>query len=318
MRTKVFDLSREGRTTGAEGDVLLMATLLGEAERLALHVGIDRAPSTLRSLRVVIRHVGHFLLATKGRTDIAMHELKPDFIEQFANYLRLECRLAPTTVWAYTVPLKRVVAHAHQDGLIAANPFARFHLTPHCKHRVFLTVNELQLLQRLSLAEPELAFVRDMFLFASFTGLSFIDLFHLKRSQVVRLHGRTWIVSHRQKTHTPFQVCLLHTPLRILEQWRSASLQPDDRLFPLYGYKRMSRKLRKVVRLSGIGKQVTWHTARHTFATLALNHGMPIESVSRSLGHTKISTTQIYARLSLEKLGQDFDALGQNLSFNEK
>lgn len=302
---------------GVNEPLLLMDSLDEELNRLQLRVGVDRAASTLRTLKVVQKHLSNFLLSSIGQEDIAMSSLSLLFIEQFCNYLSNTVKLSSTSIWAYITPLKRLLRRAHQEGRIPSDPFASFHITPHVKRRVFLTLPELQKMQQLPLDDKELRFVRDMFLFASFTGLSFIDLQQLKHDECSSFHGEEWILSHRQKTHTSFQVRLLPVPLRILHLWASVPETPEVTVFPLYGYKRMSRKLKHIVKLCGIEKRVTWHSARHTFATLALNNGMPIESVSRVLGHTKISTTQIYAQLSLDKLGRDFEALDRNLRGHE-
>ena len=247
-----------------------------------------------------------------------MSELTPSFIARFSNYLNNEVNLSATTIWAYTMPLKHLLKRAHQEGRIPRDPFASFHITTHVKSRTFLTADELKQMMNLTIENRELRFVRDMFLFASFTGLSFIDLQLLRHDELVSLHNELWIISHRQKTHTSFQVRLLPIPQSILNRWSITPENPNDTVFPLYGYKRMSRKLKRITTLAGLEKHVTWHTARHTFATLALNNGMPIESVSRVLGHTKISTTQIYAQLSLDKLGRDFEALDRNLRCYEE
>lgn len=300
------------------GQLFLVSSLDEDLERLRLRVGVDRAPSTLRTLKVVRKHVSHFVLQAIGQEDILLSELTPSFIAHFCNYLKTIAKLSATTIWAYTMPLKHLLRRAHQEGRIPRDPFASFHITPHVKSRTFLTADELNQMMNLSLENTELRFVRDMFLFASFTGLSFIDLQLLRHDELASLHNETWIISRRQKTHTSFQVRLLPIPLTILNRWGLTPEHPEDTVFPLYCYKRMSRKLKRIAVLSGIEKHITWHTARHTFATLALNNGMPIESVSRVLGHTKISTTQIYAQLSLDKLSRDFEALDRNLKCRQE
>lgn len=296
----------------------LLASLDDEIRRLRLRIGVDRAPSTLRTLLVIRKRLGCYICLTTGKEDVMLSALTPAFIENFSNYLFQEAHLSSTTIKAYTAPLKYLVRRAHQEGVIVSNPFAQFHIASGMKSRVFLTAAELQQLMDLTLDSSELCFVRDMFLFASFTGLSFIDLQLLRREEIVYINGDAWIISRRQKTRTSFQVRLFELPLRIMAQWGAAHAEPDALLFSLYGYRRMSRKLSVVIQRCGLTKHVTWHSARHTFATLALNNGMPIESVSRALGHTKISTTQIYAKLSLEKLGLDFETFNQNLHFNCK
>lgn len=268
-------------------------------------VGVDRSLGSLRILRVVRKHLSDFLRLRYGRSDIQLKELTAGFIRAFSLYLQGDLHLSSASVWCYVSPLKRLVGHAHEDGLIRSNPFARFHVVPKVKERSFLTPEELQRFSLAQMPNRDYAFVRDLFVFSCWTGLSFIDIAHLGSEELVEVDGRWWIIGHRQKTHTLYQTKLLEVPLRILERYR----QPAGPLFPVFGYKRTSRMLQRVLEICGIEKPITFHCGRHTFATMALFAGMPIESVARVLGHTKISTTQIYAKITLKKLANDFQAL---------
>ena len=164
---------------------------------------------------------------------------------------------------------------AHFNGLIPRNPFAQFHISPNVKEREFLTEDELKAVMTHEFADPKLAYIRDLFVFASFTALSFVDIKELTNDNIVEVNGEKWILSKRHKTKVPFQ--------------------ENDLVFPNLNYWSICKPLKKMIRECGVNKDISFHCSRHGFATLALCKGMPIESVSRILGHTNIETTQIYA-----------------------
>ena len=157
--------------------------------------------------------------------------------------------------------------------------------------------------------KPALSFARDIFIFAAFTGLAFIDIKELKPSDVVTINGGTWIVSRRHKTQIPFQVKLLNIPLEILNRYH----YEGQTIFPPMEYRTMAKRIHRVMDECGFRKHITMHCARHSFAILALNNGVPIESVSRILGHTNITTTQIYAKITMQKLDHDLTVFEKSL-----
>ena len=212
--------------------------------------------------------------------------------------------------------LKGVVMRAHFNGLIPRNPFAQFHISPNVKEREYLTEDELKALMAHEFGDAKLSYIRDIFVFASFTALSFVDIKELTYDNIVEVNGEKWILSKRHKTKVPFQVKLLDIPLQIIERYRP--LQEDNLVFPNLNYWSICKPLKKVMKECGITKDISFHCARHGFATLALSMGMPIESVSRVLGHTNIVTTQIYAKITTQKLDNDLTMLGNRLnqSFN--
>ena len=126
------------------------------------------------------------------------------------------------------------------------------------------------------------------------------------------MNGEKWILSKRHKTKVPFQVKLLDIPLQIIERYRL--MQKDNRIFPGLNYWSVCKPLKRMIKECGITKNISFHCARHGFATLALCKGMPIESVSRVLGHTNIVTTQIYAKITTQKLDNDLTMFGDKLS----
>lgn len=245
-----------------------------------------------------------------------MPELTPDFIKEFAAYLSTEAGLRNGSIWANCMWLKGVVMKAHYNGLIPRNPFAQFRISPNVKEREYLTEDELKSVMTHEFADSKLAYIRDIFVFASFTALSFVDIQELTNDNIVEVNGEKWILSRRHKTKVPFQVKLLEIPLQIIERYRP--MQKDNLIFPNLNYWSICKPLKRMIKECGITKDISFHCSRHGFATLALSKGMPIESVSRVLGHTNIVTTQLYAKITVQKLDNDLTMLGNKLnqSFN--
>ena len=275
-------------------------------------VGKDRVASTLWAMERSRKDVAEFIQSHYRRTDMSMLELKPDFIKDFSAYLSTDRGLASGTIWQRCMWLKGVVLRAHYNGKIPRNPFAQFHISPNCKEREFLTEDELIAVVTHEFEDINLAFVRDIFVFVCFTALSFIDVKNLTTDNIVDINGDKWIIGHRHKTGIPYQVKLMDVPLQIINHYKH--LQEDKLVFGKMNYWSMCKKLKKVMEACGIEKSISFHCGRHSFATLALSKGMPIESVSRVLGHTNIVTTQIYARITTQKLDNDLTMLGNKLN----
>ena len=271
-------------------------------------VGKDRAASTLWAMERSRKDVADFIQSHYRRTDMSMLELTPEFIKDFAAYLSTDRGLANGTIWQRCMWLKGVVLRAHYNGKIPRNPFAQFHISPNCKEREFLTEEELKAVATHEFEDDNLAFVRDIFVFVCFTALSFIDVKNLTTDNIVDINGDKWIISKRHKTNIPFQVKLMDVPLQIIDRYKH--LREDKLVFGKMNYWSMCKKLKTVMTACGIEKAISYHCGRHSFATLALSKGMPIESVSRVLGHTNIVTTQIYARITSQKLDNDLTMLG--------
>ncbi|MFR8687586.1 MAG: site-specific integrase, partial [Bacteroides fragilis] len=220
------------------------------------------------------------------------------------------------SIWANCMWLKGVVMKAHYNGLIPRNPFAQFHISPNVKEREYLTEDELKAVMTHEFADSKLASIRDIFVFASFTALSFVDIQELTYDDIVEVNGEKWILSKRHKTKVPFQVKLLDIPLQIIERYK---LQQENNLvFPNLNYWSVCKPLKKMIKECGITNSISFHCSRHGFATLALSKGMPIESVSRVWGHTNIVTIQLYAKITIQKIDDDLTRFGNKLnqSFN--
>ena len=296
---------------GSEYETLLSA-FDKDIANLKKRVGKDRVASTFWAMQRSRNDVEEFIKSHYRRTDISMLELTPEFIKEFSVYLSNDRGLASGTIWQRCMWLKGVVLRAHYNGKIPRNPFAQFHISPNCKEREYLTEEELKTVITHEFEDKDLSFVRDIFVFVCLTALSFVDVKELTTDDIVEVNGDKWIVSKRHKTGIPFQMKLMDVPLQIIDRYRH--LQEDKLVFGKMNYWSMCKKLKKVIAACGIEKQISYHCGRHSYATMALSNGMPIESVSRVLGHTNIVTTQIYAKLTTEKLNRDLTMFGDRLN----
>ena len=180
--------------------------------------------------------------------------------------------------------------------------------------RGFLTNEEIQLMYRKEFVSERLEQIRDLFIFSCYTGLSFIDVAQLSEDNLKLWgDGHWWLNCHRQKTKVPFNIMLLDIPLQIIEKYKPK--RRNGLLFHVPTNQKCNEYLKEIAALCGINKNLTFHMARHTFATtITLGNGVPIETVSKMLGHTNIKTTQIYARITDQKVGSDMEVLAAKIN----
>ena len=288
----------------------LLSVYEEDLRSLESRIGKDRSASTWKAMLQGKTYVEKCLKEHFNMEDIAMKELTPQFIHDFSVYLSVERGLRGGTVWLACQQLKGVVTRAYQRGVLTWNPFAGFRLAKNIRPRKYLTEGELKLLMDHEFEDKALTFTRDVFVFSAFTGLAFIDLKELKYENIVDINGSKWIVSQRHKTNIPFQVKLLEVPYQVIIRYQ----HQGEYVFEQMEYATMAKRIHRVMEEVGIRKRISFHCARHTFAVLALNKGMPIESLSRLLGHTNIITTQIYAKITMHKLEEDMNRLAEKLN----
>jgi integrase len=288
----------------------LLSVYEEDLRSLESRIGKDRSASTWKAMLQGKTYVEKCLKEHFNMEDIAMKELTPQFIHDFSVYLSVERGLRGGTVWLACQQLKGVVTRAYQRGVLTWNPFAGFRLAKNIRPREYLTEGELKLLMDHEFEDKALTFTRDVFVFSAFTGLAFIDLKELKYENIVDINGSKWIVSQRHKTNIPFQVKLLEVPYQVIIRYQ----HQGEYVFEQMEYASMAKRIHRVMEEVGIRKRISFHCARHTFAVLALNKGMPIESLSRLLGHTNITTTQIYAKITMHKLEEDMNRLAEKLN----
>ena len=291
---------------GTEYETLLRAFDKHNAD-FAKRVGKDRTKETLYKHTISRTHVADFIKYYYKRNDIGMNELTGDFLDQFCIYLRNEVGVQQSTIRLYCTPLRSIVTHAHKNGLIPRDPFANCYVSGGNKEREFLTEEEVQTLMSHRFDDPAMTVVRDLFVFGCLTGISFIDIKNLTTDNLVTINGSLWISSVRQKTKIPFRVKLMESACKIIDRYEP--FRRGNRLFNFYRNGWTNVLLKQIAAECGINKNLTFHMSRHSYAVMAISNGMPIESVSKVLGHTKITTTQHYAKITTEKLDKDFSML---------
>ena len=317
-------LKRTGKVTAIEvknafqGIATAQKTLLvlfGEMmEDFKGRIGIDRAQSTYKQYEVLYKQLKQFLREEYHVGDIPLTELDLPFIEALNFFFRVKRRMKPRTVKARIVLLNRVIHLALHRRIITRSPFDGFELEKTVLKNKSLTNDELDLLMQTPLKSGTQRFIRDMFLFSTFTGLAYADLHKLSWKDIITEDdGSLWISANRQKSHTEFNVKLLNIPIQIMEYYKG--LAPDGKVFPPMSLGQINVGLKRIARNCGINRALSFHQARYTFASqICLSQGVPIESVSRMLGHKHIETTQRYARLNNEKIGNDMQQLSARLA----
>jgi len=199
------------------------------------------------------------------------------------------------------------------------DPFKNYKLRFVKNERDYLTERELDLLESTSFLPIGLKRVKDIFLFSCYTGLSYIDIKELNPDQILTgIDGNTWIHTKRAKTNELLRIPLLPKAKEILDKYEN-EIQLTGNPLPVYSNQKTNKILKEIAKACGIHKNITFHVARHTFATtVTLSNGVPIETVSKLLGHTKLTTTQIYARVLQKKVGEDMQNLMDILDAKKK
>jgi len=276
-------------------------------------VGHSRAQGTFTRYRTVCNHIREFLPHTYRREDIPLKELNLTFINDFEYFLRTEKKCRTNTVWGYMIVLKHIVSIARNNGRLPFNPFAGYINSPESVDRGYLTQTEIQTLMDAPMKNATHELVRDLFVFSVFTGLAYSDVKNLTVDRLQTFFdGNLWIITRRKKTNTESNIRLLDVPKRIIEKYKG--LARDGHVFPVPSNGSCNKILKDIGRQCGFKVRLTYHVARHTNATtVLLSHGVPIETVSRLLGHTNIKTTQIYAKITAQKISQDMETLSHKL-----
>jgi len=235
------------------------------------------------------------------------------FIEKFDSYLRVELGFTAHTISAYTIILRKMVRLAISQGILRKNPFASFIPEQPPRKRRHMTQEELDKFMCTPIASKALCHTRDMFVFSTFTGLAYADLCNLSLQHIYKeRNGSMWIRINRQKSGVECNIQLLDIPMQIIEKYKSE--RKEDKIFNTRCLTRVEVNLKKIAKLCGIEKQITYHMSRYNFATLiTLSQGVPLETVSRMMGHKCFRTTQIYASLTRQKINEDMKRLSERI-----
>lgn len=296
----------------------LLGTFRKHNEDVQKLVGISKSAATYAKYDRCMRRLEEFMQAKYRIKDIALKEISHVFITDFETYLRTESGCNENTTAKFMQTFRMIIIMAKNNGWIFADPFINYKIRLKRVDRGYLTEPEIKKILKKQFTCKRLEQVRDIFIFACFTGLAYIDVRNLTKENIqTSFDGKLWIMTARQKTDTAVTVPLLKVPQAILQKYEGT--QPDGRLLPVLSNQKLNSYLKEIADLCGITKNITFHMARHTFATtMTLAKGVPIETVSKMLGHTNIITTQIYARITNDKIGRDMQALAGQLGEIEK
>jgi site-specific recombinase XerD len=268
-------------------------------------VGVNREKSTAQQYEISLNHLIRFLRKKYNISDVPFTKLDLSFIDAYDFYLRVELQLKPNTILGIVRHVRKMIKLAIAEGIIYRDPFEGYEPERPKAEQKYLTREELDRLMKTQLDHPSRYLTRDMFLFSVFTGLAYRDVCNLTPKHIIRADdGVLWIRTTRQKTGTPCDIPLLEIPKQIIEKYKGVA--KDGKLLPMLSCGRLNKNLKVIAKLCNIDRKLIYHAGRHTYATeVCLSQGVPIESVSRMLGHRDLRSTQIYAKITEHKIAED-------------
>jgi len=230
-------------------------------------VGISKSTTTYQKYERTRKHLEKFLLLKYQLRDISLKEIKPLFIWDYEVYLMTTGKCQTNTTAKFMQYFKRIILIARNNGLIAIDPFANYKINLTKVDRGYLTQENVEKILKKEFAIKRLELVRDIFIFSCFTGLAYVDVKNLTEKNVrTSFDGNLWIMTKRQKTKVESNILLLDVPKMILHKYKGVS--PNDKLLPILSNQKMNAYPKEVGDLCEVDKELTFHLARHTFATL--------------------------------------------------
>lgn len=290
-------------------------TLLGvidyQINNLKARTNHDIAPSTVKKYQTMRRKVVDFLAQEMNKQDIRLHEVSYQLIFELDTFMRVKQKLHNNGVAKNIQQLKRVIRIAILNEWLDKDPFAKYQCKIIEPKRVHLTTEELQRLEALPLPNERLDKVRDVFVFSCYTGLAYADVAKLNKLHIQQINSQNWIILDRTKTKNQSTIPLVPRAKEILSKWEpKLKDRLDAALLPVISSQNINRYLKEIAQLAHINKRLSFHAARHTFGTtVTLNQGVDITTVSAMLGHKMLKTTQIYAKVNLNKIANDMNLL---------
>jgi len=307
----------QGRETTGERPHLLLEIFQYHNDQVKALLGKEYSKGTLTKFNTVLNHTRAFLQWKYKVDDIDICKLDYEFITELEFWYKSVQHIDHNTTMKYIACIKKMAIRALRNGWLQRDPFTGFSLALREVDRQALTAEELERMGEKTFSVGRLAQVRDIFLFSCFTGLAYADLHKLKRSEIsIGVDGGKWIFTHRQKTDTASRIPLLPMAEEILKRYADhPQCIQKDKVLPVLSNQKMNAYLKEIADCCDITKRLTFHIARHTFATtITLSNGVPIETVSKMLGHRNLKTTQHYAKILDKKVSQDMQALKERLS----
>ena len=282
-------------------------------------VGKNYSFRTLQRYKTTKKHLAAFISFTYKVQDYPVRDIDSKFINSFIYYLKTRLNLSHNSALKYLSYFKKIVRVAYANGWVEKDPFYNFKLKVQVIDREFLTKEEIIKIMEKEFTIPRMEHVRDVFLFSCYTGLAYVDVYKLTADDIVKgIDGNKWIKLKRTKTKTLSSIPILPVAEKLIEKYEDRE-SLNGKLLPVYTNQRMNSYLKEIADSCGIKKNLTFHMARHTFATtVTLSNGVPIESVSKMLGHRSLKTTQHYAKILDEKLSEDMNLLKERILANDR
>ncbi|WP_430816085.1 site-specific integrase [Carboxylicivirga sp. RSCT41] len=278
--------------------------------------GISYSPATIQRYVTTLEHIKKFINQQYRLDDIPLNQLKFSFITDLEHYFRTTRKCNNNTTYKYIKNFKKVINIAIRNEWMEKDPFAKYKASLVEVKREFLSKDELHQLEDLKINISRLDTVRDIFIFSCYSGLAYIDVANLTMDNIRKgIDGNLWIITQRQKTKVPSNVPLLPKAIEIIDKYKFyPAKKTEEHILPNLSNQKLNAYLKELADLASINKNLTFHTARHTFATtVTLANGVPIESISSMLGHKNIRTTQIYSKVINEKVSRDMNELRKRL-----
>ncbi|MEI6554328.1 MAG: site-specific integrase [Paludibacter sp.] len=304
MRNKILGIEKRSH--------MLIAIFQNHNNEVKALIGKDFAAATHVRYETSLKHTVDFIKWKYKVSDIDIRKIDHEFITSYEFYLKTKCNCCQNTTVKYIKNFGKIIRICIANGWLDRNPFINYKSRMVEVERAFLSQDEIETMFNKEFATDRLNQVKDILLFSCFTGLAYADVKKLKRTNIaLGVDGERWIFINRTKTDTRSNIPLLPISSAILDKYRNhPQAVNQERLLPILSNQKMNSYLKEIADLCGIHKELTFHIARHTFATtVTLTNGVPIESVSKMLGHKNLHTTQHYAKILDLKVSDDMKAL---------
>jgi site-specific recombinase XerD len=282
-------------------------------QEFKIRVGVNRVEDTYSSYLLSYRHLFNFIRQKYDMEDIAIDKLNLNFIDAYDFYLRVDRQMTQSTIVGHLIILKKMIRRAVHQGILNRDPFVNYVAEQPeklCRH---LKSEEIDKIMQVHIESKKVCHTRDMFVFCCFTGLAYSDMRNLSQGNITKqVDGSLWISIKRQKTKGECNIRLLDIPRQIINKYQNE--RKSDKVFNMISLNCICKNLEKIAVLCGI-EHITFHMARHNFGThITLSQGVPIETVSRMMGHRSIATTQIYAKITNKKVNEDMKLLSERIT----
>ncbi|HEA22961.1 MAG TPA: site-specific integrase [Pricia antarctica] len=275
---------------------MLLEIFRNHNDEMASLVGTEFSSGTLQRYKTAFKHTKDFVTHKYNRKDIPVEKVNHEFITGLEYFLKSKRKLGHNSAVKYIINLKKIIRIAYANQWISRDPFFHWKASWKTRERKYLTEDELRQLIDIEFHNERLKRIRDIFIFCCFTGLSYVDVKNLTEEAIaIDVEGQKWIKTHRRKTKTLSSIPLLPIAEDILKRYQQHPfVVRGEGILPVSTNQKSNAYLKEIAEACGIKKNLTTHLARHTFATtVTLSNGVPIESVSKMLGHTSLKTTQI-------------------------